>query len=284
MKSPYRFVRAPSTRFAKTIALDSAQAICSPNAGRPGSWYGAHVHVARQPIDDVGVHQLAGVRGRGPVEVHELRMQQVERRDVQGRGDRDAPAAVHEPSGEVQSGAPVVQAAVDVRGRRRRVSARRVHRPRPSRRRCASRARRLAARSAVERGAVLGGSQLALAPAHLRDARSCHGAGGRCPGAIDAGRVDGRLKAVMLNCTLKYAPEVSNTEALMLKVNEWWDTMDVETEIVRVVDYDVRFGVSSDEGDGDEWPPILEKIKAADIIVIGTPIWFGVRGHRSPSW
>ena len=31
------------------------------------------------------------------------------------------------------------------------------------------------------------------------------------------------LKAVMLNCTLKYAPEVSNTEALMLKVKEWWD-------------------------------------------------------------
>ena len=86
------------------------------------------------------------------------------------------------------------------------------------------------------------------------------------------------LKAVMLNCTLKYAPEVSNTEALMLKVKEWWDTMDVETEIVRVTDYDVRFGVSSDEGDGDEWPRILEKVLAADIICIGTPIWFGVRG------
>ena len=86
------------------------------------------------------------------------------------------------------------------------------------------------------------------------------------------------LKAVMLNCTLKYAPEVSNTEALMLKVKEWWDTMDVETEIVRVTDHNVRFGVSSDEGDGDEWPGILEKVLAADIICIGTPIWFGVRG------
>ena len=82
----------------------------------------------------------------------------------------------------------------------------------------------------------------------------------------------------MLNCTLKYPPEVSNTEALMRKVKEWWDTMDVETEIVRITDYNVRFGVSSDEGNGDEWPTILEKIKAADIICIGTPIWFGVRG------
>jgi len=86
------------------------------------------------------------------------------------------------------------------------------------------------------------------------------------------------LKAVMLNCTLKYAPEVSNTEALMLKVKAWWDTMDVETEIVRVTDHAVRFGVTSDEGEGDEWPQILEKVKAADIICIGTPIWFGVRG------
>ena len=86
------------------------------------------------------------------------------------------------------------------------------------------------------------------------------------------------LKAVMLNCTLKYAPEVSNTEALMLKVKAWWDEMGVETEMVRVTDYNVRFGVSSDEGNGDEWPAILEKIKVADIICIGTPIWFGVRG------
>jgi hypothetical protein len=78
------------------------------------------------------------------------------------------------------------------------------------------------------------------------------------------------LKAVMLNCTLKYAPEVSNTEALMLKVKEWWDTMDVETEVVRVTDFHVRFGVTSDEGHGDEWPRILEKVKAADIICIGT--------------
>ncbi len=87
-----------------------------------------------------------------------------------------------------------------------------------------------------------------------------------------------QLKAVMLNCTLKYPPELSNTEALMRKVKEWWDTMDVETEIVRILDYQVRFGVNSDEGNGDEWPRILEKIMAADIICVGTPIWFGVRG------
>ncbi len=85
------------------------------------------------------------------------------------------------------------------------------------------------------------------------------------------------LRAVLLNCTLKKSPEISNTEALMRKVIEWYDQMDVESELIRVVDYKVPFGVSSDEGDGDEWPEILEKIKATDILVMGMPIWFGVR-------
>jgi multimeric flavodoxin WrbA len=86
------------------------------------------------------------------------------------------------------------------------------------------------------------------------------------------------LKAVFLNCTLKRSPDVSNTEALARKVVEWFDSMDVESEIIRIVDYRVPTGVSSDEGDGDEWPRILESIKEADILVIATPIWFG---HRS---
>lgn len=86
------------------------------------------------------------------------------------------------------------------------------------------------------------------------------------------------LKAVLLNCTLKRSPEVSNTEALMRKVIEWFDRMDVSSELVRVVDYTIPTGVSSYEGDGDEWPQILEKVKAANIIVMGMPIWFG---HRS---
>lgn len=85
------------------------------------------------------------------------------------------------------------------------------------------------------------------------------------------------LQAVLLNCTLKKSPETSNTEALMGKVVEWFDSMDVDSEIVRIVDHDVAFGVTSDEGDGDGWPKVLSKIKAADIIVVGTPIWFGVR-------
>jgi len=47
--------------------------------------------------------------------------------------------------------------------------------------------------------------------------------------------------------------------------------------MVRVVDYHAPTGTSSFEGEGDEWPLILDKVKAADIIVMCTPIWFGVR-------
>src|SRR3546814_15446213 len=45
--------------------------------------------------------------------------------------------------------------------------------------------------------------------------------------------------------------------------------------MARVVDQDVRFGVSTDEGDGDEWPQLRERMLAADILVIVTPIWLG---------
>ena len=85
------------------------------------------------------------------------------------------------------------------------------------------------------------------------------------------------LKAVLLNCTLKKSPEVSNTEALMDIVIGTLEGLDVECEKIRIVDYNIPFGVSSDEGEGDEWPQILEKILAAEILIIGMPIWFGVR-------
>lgn len=86
------------------------------------------------------------------------------------------------------------------------------------------------------------------------------------------------LRAVLLNCTLKKSPEVSNTQALMDRVIDILESLDCRCESIRVVDHHIPFGVSSDEGPGDEWPPILARILAADILIIGTPIWFGVRG------
>jgi multimeric flavodoxin WrbA len=85
------------------------------------------------------------------------------------------------------------------------------------------------------------------------------------------------FKAVILNCTLKKSPAVSNTQALIEKVVKEYKKLDVTSEVIRVVDYQIAFGVSSDEGAGDEWPKILKRIKASDIIIIAAPIWFGVR-------
>lgn len=86
------------------------------------------------------------------------------------------------------------------------------------------------------------------------------------------------VHALFLNCTLKRSPTTSNTRALIDKVAALFEDEGVSSEVLRVTDYQVPFGITSDEGEGDEWPQILDKIKACDILVIGTPIWFGVRG------
>jgi multimeric flavodoxin WrbA len=83
------------------------------------------------------------------------------------------------------------------------------------------------------------------------------------------------VKALILNCTLKQSPEPSNTEALAGVVADALRERDVEVEMVRVVDHDVRPGVSSDEGDGDEWPALREKVVGAEILVMATPTWLG---------
>ncbi|WP_284536951.1 flavodoxin family protein [Nocardioides sp. T2.26MG-1] len=83
------------------------------------------------------------------------------------------------------------------------------------------------------------------------------------------------LRALVLNCTLKHAPADSSAELLATEVIAALARHDVESTLVRVVDHDVRFGVSADEGDGDEWPTIREQVLAADILVLATPIWMG---------
>lgn len=83
------------------------------------------------------------------------------------------------------------------------------------------------------------------------------------------------LKAVFLNCSLKSSDEVSNTEGIMKDVQTHYNQLGVESEIIRLADYRVALGVQEDMGDADQWPEILEKVKAADILVIGTPLWLG---------
>jgi multimeric flavodoxin WrbA len=53
----------------------------------------------------------------------------------------------------------------------------------------------------------------------------------------------------------------------------------VSTDLIRVVDHDVATGVWPDMTEHgwerDAWPAILAKVMAAEILVIGTPIWLG---------
>jgi multimeric flavodoxin WrbA len=83
------------------------------------------------------------------------------------------------------------------------------------------------------------------------------------------------VRAVVLNCTLKPTPRESNTEALARVVVEALEDRGVDVELHRVLDHDVRPGVSSDEGGGDEWPRLRERIVGAEILVVASPTWLG---------
>ncbi|QWX85186.1 flavodoxin family protein [Cellulophaga sp. HaHaR_3_176] len=89
------------------------------------------------------------------------------------------------------------------------------------------------------------------------------------------------LKAVFVNCTLKKSPSKSHTQNLMDVSIGIMKSEGVSVETIRLADYDVPVGVQPDmtkEGfEKDEWPIIYEKVIAADILVIGTPIWLGER-------
>jgi multimeric flavodoxin WrbA len=83
------------------------------------------------------------------------------------------------------------------------------------------------------------------------------------------------LRALVLNCTLKPSPADSSTELLATEIIAALGKQDVDSELIRVTDHQIRFGVSTDEGNGDEWPQIRQKMLASDILVIATPIWLG---------
>lgn len=83
------------------------------------------------------------------------------------------------------------------------------------------------------------------------------------------------LKALFLNSSLKSTADPSHTEGFMEDVKVHFIQLGVESEIVRLADYNIAHGVEEDMGDGDEWPQILEKVMAADILILGTPIWLG---------
>ena len=83
------------------------------------------------------------------------------------------------------------------------------------------------------------------------------------------------MRAVILSCTLKPSPAKSNTEALAEVVEAELKKGGASVETIRLVDFNIKPGVSADEGEGDDWPSIDAKLKAADIVVFATPTWLG---------
>ena len=85
------------------------------------------------------------------------------------------------------------------------------------------------------------------------------------------------LTACAINCSLASSgSRESSTDSMIGVLREAFAKHDVTVgEAIRIADHNVKAGVTSDEGEGDDWPKIREQILAADILVFGTPIWMG---------
>jgi multimeric flavodoxin WrbA len=86
-----------------------------------------------------------------------------------------------------------------------------------------------------------------------------------------------KLKVLAFNCSLKSANEreKSSTDALLKQFLEALEEHGATGEIVRAVDHNIKPGVKSDQGDGDDWPALRKRVLDADILIIATPIWLG---------
>ncbi len=87
------------------------------------------------------------------------------------------------------------------------------------------------------------------------------------------------LRAIFLNCTLKKSPEMSHTEGLWQICKAIFEKNGVQVDELRVIDHQVAFGVWGDMTEHgyerDDWPQIYARVKAANIVVIGSSIWLG---------
>ena len=85
------------------------------------------------------------------------------------------------------------------------------------------------------------------------------------------------LRALYVNCTLKRSPERSHTQGLIDLSVAIMEKQGVHVDVVRAVDLDLAPGVWPDMtehgANHDDWPALYETVRAADILVVCTPIW-----------
>lgn len=87
------------------------------------------------------------------------------------------------------------------------------------------------------------------------------------------------IKAVIINASLKKRASESHTQLLLDVVAKIMEKNGVAVDRVHMLDYQVPPGVypdMTDHGwDQDDWPVLWKKVKAAHILVVGTPLWLG---------
>src|SRR5262245_46258108 len=86
------------------------------------------------------------------------------------------------------------------------------------------------------------------------------------------------LNVLALNASLKHEPELSNTgELASLVLDEIRALATIDADVVRLSDAALPVGLGFREATEDDWPGLVAKIKAADIVLFCTPIWWGGR-------
>jgi multimeric flavodoxin WrbA len=83
------------------------------------------------------------------------------------------------------------------------------------------------------------------------------------------------LTALALVCTLTPSPGASSSELMATQILDALAGHGVTGSHLRVVDHEVKPGVEGDMGDGDAWPAIRDRVRAADILVVTSPTWMG---------
>lgn len=82
------------------------------------------------------------------------------------------------------------------------------------------------------------------------------------------------MKALLLLGTLK-ATGLSNTETLCEFLTARLEAAGVTCDTVKLVDHRILPGTYTDMGEGDEWPALFERVRAAEMLIVATPIWWG---------
>lgn len=89
------------------------------------------------------------------------------------------------------------------------------------------------------------------------------------------------LKVLFVNCTLRPSPELSETGALWSLVAEIFQAKGCQIQDIRLVDFYIALECRSYESAEDEFPQVFDRIRTADILIIGIP---AIRGQRSSQY